>query len=364
MTLLIAIAAVVTLAVSVALTRQMAKPQAWVSILDQPNARSLHDRPIPRTGGLAILTSYACGTSLLFAAGAYTGSWPQTANRSAPWLIGMLLVVAAVSICDDRWGVPALFRFACHLLAAAGFVLGAGVSITTISVPLVGTVNLGAAATPLSILVIVWMTNLFNFMDGMDGLAAAMSIAGFGVLGYLGFRAGEMVIAWTAVSIVPAVAGFLVYNRPPASIFLGDSGSTTLGFLAGAVSVLGSAHRAFDPIVAFLAFSPFVVDATLTLIRRSLRRERVWEAHRQHYYQRVVLSAWSHARTLRWEVAVMIASAIAAIAFQRAAESLRAVVLLSAVAMYAILAGAVRRLERIAGRGQTPEWAPPAAQRP
>ena len=155
------------------------------------------------------------------------------------------------------------------------------------------------------------MINLYNFMDGMDGFAGGMALIGFSALAWLG-RA-DIGFALLQLSIAAASAGFLLYNFPPAKIFLGDIGSTALGFLVAANSLWGSSVGLFPLWAALLIFSPFIVDASVTLSRRILRRERIWQAHRSHYYQRLVLCGWSHKRTVLAEYALMLVCALAAI---------------------------------------------------
>ena len=158
-------------------------------------------------------------------------------------------------------------------------------------------------------LFVVWMTNLFNFMDGMDGFAGGMAVIGFGALAGLGGLAGDQGFALLCGSVAAAAAGFLVFNFPPARIFMGDVGGSTLGFLAAALILWADREGLFAWWVGVLVFSPFVVDATVTLIRRILRGEAPWRAHRSHCYQRIVQRGWGHRRTVLWEYALMFACA-------------------------------------------------------
>lgn len=232
-------------------------------VLDNPNHRSLHTRSVPRTGGLAIMAG-------VLVAGAAT---------HAPWpLLGALAVLAAVSFRDDVCGVPAGLRLAVHALAAcaaAAIVLPAGA---------MGWWCLVVPAT-------VWMINLFNFMDGADGLAGGMALFGFACYGLAG--AGEPWAPWS-FAVAAAAAAFLGFNFSPARIFMGDSGSIPLGFLAAALGWMGWQRQVWPLWFPLLVFSPFVADASVTLVRRTLRGERIWQAHREHYYQRLVLMGWSH----------------------------------------------------------------------
>jgi UDP-N-acetylmuramyl pentapeptide phosphotransferase/UDP-N-acetylglucosamine-1-phosphate transferase len=162
-------------------------------------------------------------------------------------------------------------------------------------------------------LCVVWSINLYNFMDGMDGLAASMSIVGFGTLGVIGLLGHQMLFAYIMFSVVSAVSGFLVFNLPPARIFMGDVGSTFLGYIMATASLWGIDRGIFPFWVPLLVFLPFWLDATLTLLRRLARGERVWEAHCSHFYQRAVLSGMTVRKVLFIEVVFMLTCAILAI---------------------------------------------------
>lgn len=190
------------------LTRRLLVPVSRLYLLDHPNGRSLHSTPIPRTGGLAILGSLAVGL-LLEGSRAFLGDAPQGAYTEASlWISGMLLLIAAISFWDDRTGVPPGLRLGVHALAAAGVVLGAGLIVESIAVPLLGTLPLGWMAAPLTIVCLIWMTNLYNFMDGMDGFAGGMSVIGFGFLSILAWTGGHSLLAFLSLLTAGAAAGF------------------------------------------------------------------------------------------------------------------------------------------------------------
>jgi UDP-N-acetylmuramyl pentapeptide phosphotransferase/UDP-N-acetylglucosamine-1-phosphate transferase len=255
--------------------------QHWA--LDVPNDRSLHSEPTPRSGGLAIMGAFALAVAL--------AAWHL--DRLPLQAVVLAFLLAGVSLVDDRAGLPIRVRLAVHLLAAGLFcawLLGE-------SAP--WWLMLG------STLAVAAMTNFFNFMDGANGLAGGMAIAGFGTYAIAAWGA-DAGIAATCLALAAASAGFLAFNLP-GRIFMGDGGSVPLGFLAAAIGLEGWRRGLWPAWFPFLAFAPFVVDATLTLTRRILRRERFWEAHREHYYQRLVRSGWSHARLAAWEYALMLA---------------------------------------------------------
>jgi UDP-N-acetylmuramyl pentapeptide phosphotransferase/UDP-N-acetylglucosamine-1-phosphate transferase len=326
-------------------------------LLDHPTDRSLHSTPTPRTGGLAILGSILAGLLAANVTG-WTGiSFWKTAEPARAeewlWIMGLTLMVGAVSFWDDRSALPPSVRLGLHGLAAAGAVWGAGLVVQVVPVPFYGDIALGTLAAPLTLLGLMWMTNLYNFMDGMDGFAGGMTVLGFGLLGYLAWAGGAQGLPLPALMIASAAGGFLFFNLPPARIFMGDVGSVPLGFLAGALSVAGVQDRIFDLWVPFLIFSPFVVDATVTLFRRLRRGVKVWQAHREHYYQRLVLAGWGHRKTMVAEYSLMLASGITALLYVHGAEQVRFGLLSLWVIGYIILARGVRAVELKAGNQGT-----------
>jgi UDP-GlcNAc:undecaprenyl-phosphate/decaprenyl-phosphate GlcNAc-1-phosphate transferase len=257
--------------------------------LDHPNRRSLHARPVPRIGGVAVMAG-------IVAAAAWLRAFPA-------WLL-IALALALVSFADDVRGLPVAVRLASHVGAAVAMVAFLPI---TLSWPLALFFALGA----------VWMTNLYNFMDGSDGLAGGMTAIGFACYGVAAWAGGEYGLALLLFSVAAAALAFLAFNFPPARVFLGDSGSIPIGFLAAAVGILGwRVHGLWPWWFPALVFSPFVVDATVTLAKRAARLERIWEAHHDHYYQRLVRLGWSHRRTALAEYALMIACALAALALR------------------------------------------------
>ncbi len=232
-------------------------------------------------------------------------SSPATCLRPMVLLLGLIPLVA-ISFLDDYRGIPIKWRILTHGWAAC-IILQASYMPTTFDLPGLVLPLPAWIAISLTLLFAVWMINLYNFMDGMDGFAGGMATIGFSALAWLGWaNAG---FAAFCLIVAAASAGFLVHNFPPAKIFLGDTGSTALGFLAAAFSLWGAKDGLFPFWVALLVFSPFIVDATVTLLRRLLRGEKVWEAHRSHYYQRLVLLGWGHRRTVLTEYALMLACA-------------------------------------------------------
>ena len=315
----------------------LATPASGWLILDQPNRRSLHRVPVPTGGGLAVVS-----VVLLLGAGV---SWWQPAPGLI-WLGAGGGLVAVVSFVDDHHSLSPALRLGMHL-AAAGVLLLAGFVPEALMLPGVILTWPWWAAAGFTWLYIVWMTNLYNFMDGMDGFAAGMCVIGFTTFALLGWQAGDP--GFTAVSAIIASAsgGFLVFNFPPARVFLGDVGSSSLGFLAAALTLWADREDIFPLWIGVVVFSPFVVDATSTLFRRLLRGEQLWEAHRTHFYQRVVQSGWSHRRTVLWEYLLMLLAGVAAMIALPMRPSAQWLLLCVLGVAYTILILMVYRLEAL-----------------
>lgn len=266
--------------VTLALIAWMLKSPFLTLPLDHPGHRSLHDTPLPRTGGIAIVVGIFLGAILL------------------PWdhygLLIALLPLLVVSFWDDLRGLPAGWRFAAHFLSAALFV--------ALALP-----DLDFLLRALLVIAIVWVINLYNFMDGSDGLAGGMTVIGFGFYGLSAWLSHDLSFALLNFSIAAAACAFLIFNFPPARIFMGDVGSIPLGFLAAALGLLGWQRHLWSLWLPLLVFSPFIVDASLTLMKRLIRREKIWLAHREHYYQRLVLMGVGHRNTALIEYVVMLA---------------------------------------------------------
>ncbi len=334
---------------AVGLTRVLSAPTSRWALLDLPNERSLHAMPVPRTGGLAVFGSVFLGLALslmLEWSGGVVSPGPAGWGGTGLWVLGITLVVGLLSFWDDQASLPVGLRLGVHAVAAGCVVWGAGLTVNVVAIPVLGDVSLGWLAPPLTMLFLVWMTNLYNFMDGMDGLAAGMTVLGYGVLGYMAWRAGHHVMMGISLLVAMAAGGFLLFNLPPARIFLGDVGSIPMGFLAGALAVMGVRDGVFDIWVPVLVFSPFVADATVTLFRRLLHGEKVWRAHREHYYQRLVLAGWSHRKTMLAEYLLMAVCGGTAVLYTQAEGPARASILVGWLLVYGALALGVRVVER------------------
>jgi Fuc2NAc and GlcNAc transferase len=259
------------------------------SLLDVPNHRSSHTAPTPRGGGMAIVAVALAGVGALAVLRVVDG-------RTAAALAGSLALVAAIGWADDHGGVPARWRALVHAAAAAWALAWLG-GMPSLAIGTGPPLRLGAVGTGLALLGIVWLTNLFNFMDGIDGIAGGEAVSvGLGGALLLALH-GDHALAAVSLLVAAASAGFLAWNWQPARIFMGDVGSGALGCVL-AVLAVASENRGSVPLLAWVLLGGvFIFDATLTLLRRVARGERFFEAHRRHAYQRRVQAGWSHGRT-------------------------------------------------------------------
>ena len=260
------------------------------AVLDRPNERSLHAAPIPRGGGIAVIAA------ILLASLGFSQLAP-TPTISRPVMVGAVLL-AAVSWIDDLRSLPPAVRLAVQLVAI-GLVLRAGLPAGLVFQGWLSPTLDGVAAA----LLWLWFINLFNFMDGIDGLAGSEAAAiGLGLSLFAAIGAGhDPGLMALGAAIAAAAIGFLVWNWAPARIFLGDVGSVPLGYLVGFL-LLDAAARGHWKMALILPLY-FLADATITLIRRLLRGERVWQAHREHFYQRAVQRGLGHAAVVRRVIA-------------------------------------------------------------
>lgn len=251
------------------------------SLIDIPNARSSHSVPTPRGGGVAIVVSFLLALPLM--AGMGLVAWPLA------WaLLGAGVGIAVLGFLDDHSHIAARWRLLGHFAAAiwALFWLGGLPPLIFFGFSL----DLAWFGHVLAALYLVWLLNLYNFMDGIDGIASveAICVCLGGALLYalLGFAGSAQLTVWVMpMQLAAAVAGFLFWNFPPARIFMGDAGSGFLGITLGVLS-LQAAWVAPQLLWSWLILlGVFIVDATFTLLRRLLRGDKVYEAHRSHAYQ-------------------------------------------------------------------------------
>ena len=258
-------------------------------LVDVPNERSLHKAPVPRLGGVAIVVTawIVLGIGSLFV--------PIIDHVDVLCWLSAASLIALLGLIDDIRPLAAWVRLSVQLTVAAGFlafVLRKGdlCLATGWRVPLSMSIMLGPA-----VVFVVGMTNIYNFMDGMDGLAATQSISAGLVLMVAATGAGQTDVAVIASIVTAASAGFFLHNMPPATLFLGDAGSTFLGFTFGGLALIAATRPSPVPIgVVPVAIAPFLLDGSFTILRRIRLGERIWQAHRSHLYQRAVATGLTH----------------------------------------------------------------------
>lgn len=255
------------------------------------NDSAAHDAPIPRIGGVAVMAGLLAGWALMLT----SLMW---------WIVLPLIGLFIVSLLDDMRGLTVKQCLSVHLLAALILVVGSGVFDRQ-----------GLFVAILAIPLTVWMINLYDFMDGADGLAGGMSLFGFSMYGVAALIGHDDTQAMMNFTIGAAALGFLYNNFHPAKIFLGDVGSAPLGFLAAGMGLWGWQQGYWTAWFPLLVFSPFIVDASVTQIRRALRGAKITEAHREHYYQRAIEMGWSQGSVALFEYVLMLGAGVTALSF-------------------------------------------------
>jgi Fuc2NAc and GlcNAc transferase len=309
----------------------MVRRYAAARLLDLPNERSSHRVPVPRGGGLALAGVFLGVVVLLGALGALE-------RGTAAALVGGAAAVAGIGWVDDHRHVRPATRLLVHVAAALWALAWLG-GLPSLDLGAVE-VTLGPAGWLLGVAGIVWAINLYNFMDGIDGLAGGQAVTVGVAAGVLLLLAGgPSGLAAVTLALAGCALGFLAWNWSPAKIFMGDVGSGALGYCF-AVLAIASERAGALPVAAWaILMGAFVADATITLVRRLLRRERVYEAHRDHAYQRAVRSGLTHASTTS---AVLLVNA--ALALIAAAGAARPSLLPAALGVAALLLGTLYAL--------------------
>jgi len=252
-------------------------------VYDTPNARSSHEQPKPRGGGVALM-------SVLLVAWVAAASWLGATPMGFWPVVSAAAVLTVVSWFDDLRSLPVVLRLSVQALAVGLGITamdGAGPVFQGLLPPLLDRLAAG--------LLWLWFVNLFNFMDGIDGISGVEA----GSLG-LGLVLVGVVLAWPGVQValpallVAATLGFLIWNWAPAKLFLGDVGSVPLGYLLGWLLLVAAVNGAWAPALILPLY--YLADATITLARRGACGAKVWRAHREHFYQRAVQGGASHGR--------------------------------------------------------------------
>lgn len=283
-------------------------------MLDIPNVRSSHTRPTPRGGGLGIVI------------GVLIGAWGLFLSRilSMPLreVVALSLgggIVALVGWLDDIHNVPTRLRFIVQALSSIIIIIAIGY-IKAVAVPIIGDIRLYSIGIPVTLIWIIGLTNAYNFMDGIDGIAGGQAVvAGLGWM-IIGLMGGQYSVSLLGVLLWASSLGFLFHNWPPARIFMGDVGSAFIGFTLAVLPILAAQRDKRFMVAGVLMVWPFIFDTSFTLVRRLVNKENIFVAHRSHIYQRLVIAGYSHRFvTLVYMGLALIGTVIALLWYKRTA---------------------------------------------
>ncbi len=312
-----------------------------IGVMDVPNERSSHSLPTPRMGGVPMVAAAA----LAFGGWAFLTGGSANFQKGLSYTFLFALVMFLLGFYDDLRNLSQLLRFLVQFVSA--------LMLLVLLAPLLPEVSFWKWVLPKWAWVVpgafwvVWMLNLYNFMDGIDGLAggeaAVASSFFFLVFGYYGES------GWAVANLVVAAAsmGFLVHNWPPARIFMGDGGSAFLGAFYGMQSMVAALSTPVPFLVLVLPFANFILDTTFTLFRRMLGGEKWYHPHRSHIYQRMTDLGMTHRKVTSIELLVVVASCAAATACIPAAPAVRIALVLAVAAGIACIGVWVRVREQV-----------------
>jgi UDP-GlcNAc:undecaprenyl-phosphate/decaprenyl-phosphate GlcNAc-1-phosphate transferase len=281
----------------------------YVRIMDIPNERSMHREPTPKSGGVAIVLTFVVGSLAIY-------GLATIARIDAAYFWTFLIgggILALVSFYDDIYQKSFHAKLTAQLLCATAVSL-AGLVVTKIYVPMLGEFDIGFGGYLVTLIWIVGLTNAYNFMDGMDGLAGGVGLIAAIFLGIIAFHEDSVYVYMTSYVLAAGLAGFLIFNFPPAKIFMGDVGSAFVGYSFAVLALLGAA---FDRghlslyIVPMLLFQ-FVFDTSFTFVRRLLSGEMVLQPHRTHLYQLLPQLGFTHQQVILFHYLVAVVQGIGA----------------------------------------------------
>ena len=263
-----------------------------IRIIDIPNDRSSHDTPVPKSGGIVIVITFLLGVIAIYLLGDVT----LIHDRYFFGFLISALFVAGISLYDDITDKSPFFKLASHILAA-GVVIGSGIVIREIALPWVGPVPLGIFGYVLTFFWIVGLTNAYNFMDGLNGMAAGPAVINGLFFCVLSYSQGSTFVYIICYTIISGALGLLIFNFPNPKLFMGDVGSAFLGFVFSTLSIIAALydHSHTSLFVMPLLMFNFIYDTLFSFVRRLLNRENVFAAHRTHLYQLFNQLGFSHA---------------------------------------------------------------------
>jgi len=317
-----------------------------VQIMDHPNARSSHASPVPRSGGIAIVGTFLAGILAIY----LFGDQAQIAQKYFFGFVISALCIAFISFYDDITSQSHIVRLSAQT-AAVVVVLAFGMAVDELSLPWLGAIRLGWLGYVISFIWIVGLTNAYNFMDGMDGLAAGVAVIACAFFAYITFQQGSLFVYIASYTLLAGALGFLIFNLPPARIFMGDVGSAFLGFVLAVMAIVAvrydQSHTSF--LVMPLLLFNFIYDTAFTFFRRLRNGEKITEAHRTHLYQLCNRFGWSHAQVSLSQYGMCMAQGFAAIWMVQVPGEYRAFAFFPFLILYVVYSVIVIRKARQAG---------------
>ena len=270
-------------------------------ILDLPSPRGSHSGPMPRIGGIGIVAGFYLSMGTLWLTNSWVLQRPMIYTRDLWVMLGSAAGLAATGLYDDLYRLSPRGKFLIQLLFAV-LVAGFGIRLESLSIPALGSMALGVLAIPITVLWLTGFANVYNFMDGIDGLAAGTGAVYSGFLMFFAWWMGSRELASVAALLGGSCLGFFLYNVPRVRTFMGDTGSLFLGMLF-ALLVVQLAKRTSGAAsfpALLLGCSVFLYDSLFAILRRFRRGENIFHAHRSHLYQRLVQAGLTHRKVTAW----------------------------------------------------------------
>lgn len=315
-------------------------------VLDVPSPRSLHSGLVPRMGGLGILCALYLSIAVLYLMRYWSVSEGPLSPRDLLVIIVMGVGIAATGLYDDLYRLKYATKFLMQLILAI-VVVGAGIRLESFSVPFCRPVMLGGFSVPLTVLWLVGFSNVYNFMDGINGMAGGTGAIYGGLLILFAIRLGNPGLATVAILLTGGCLGFLFHNFPQARTFMGDVGSLFLGMLFAllVVRLAQGSHHPESLTAMLLVCSVFLYDGGFTILRRIRRRENIFQAHRSHLYQRLIQAGLSHAKVTGLYLLLHAAVGVLALAYLDVSEANRLWILGFVALLFFTLTLGVYRIE-------------------
>lgn len=335
MTLLAALSHLIFVAAIFLASAAMTWAMIRFNISDVPNARSSHDRPTPKSGGVAIAAAFFSGLAVIYL---LSGTARLPGVQFTVFLAAAGIMFAA-ALMDDLIGLRARMKFLMQLISAALFSLFVA-HIDGLAFPLIGNVAFGAFGHVLTVLWIIFFMNAFNFMDGINGLAGGGALIASVFLAAIAFFSGAHFVYLAALCLIGAVSGFFVFNFPNGRIFMGDTGSQIIGFAMAGLAVIGARADLGQISITVVPalFGVFLFDVAATLAYRFARGRNLGQAHREHLYQISNRLGFSHKRISLIYFGLFIMNGVFGVLLQAADPAARLPLLLGGILLHAPLA--------------------------